>query len=232
MFVDLPLSVHRRDPTPPPYTYSHGGGGEINRSRLEPLSRLHDLGLASFVREIRVKQWGGSRSWLVPHAFSRLDLCHFSAFANVHTLKVQNMEVYRFAPGAEHYFEHVSPMLRSIVLYNPCCTPRQLSYFLSLFPNLDDINISIESVVTYVPNTIVPDTELVPFSIPKLQGRLALYEFSWVETLTNLISSCGGLRFRHMDLRGSGRCTPLLFEARAKTLETLRLRVDDGSVSE
>ena len=209
-----------------------GGRPEIDRSRLEPLSRLHELDLMPLVREIRVKQGGGSSSWLVPRAFGHLDLCHFSAFENVHTLKIQNMEVYRFIPGVERHFEQFSPTLRSIWLYKPRCTPRQLSYFLSLFPHLDDISISIESGVTHVPNTIVPDVELVPFSAPKLQGRLALYEFSWVETLTHLITSSGGLRFRQIDLHGSGCCTPLLFEACARTLETLRLHMGDGSVSE
>lgn len=209
-----------------------GGRPEINRSRLEPLSKLHELGILPLVREIRVRQGAGSSSWLVPQAFSNLDLCHFSAFANVHSLKIQNMEVYRFIPGAECYFKHFSPTLRSIALYKPRCTPRQLSYFLSLFPNLDDIVLSIESHVTRIPNTTVPDTELVPFSVPKLQGRLALYEFSWVEALTPLIAAGGGLRFRYMDLHGSGSCTPLLFGACAKTLETLRLHLEDGSVGE
>ena len=208
-----------------------GGRPEINRSRLEPLSKLHELGLIPLVREIRVKQRDGSSPWFVPHAFSRLDLCHFSAFENIHTLKIQNMEVYRFIPDIGRYFGHLLPTLRSIMLYDPCCTPRQLSYFLSFFANLDDINITIESAVTNVPDTATPVTELVPLSAPKLQGRLALYEFSWIETWTHLITSCGGLQFRHMDLRGSAYCTPLLFEACAETLETLRFHVNDGSVS-
>ena len=198
-----------------------------NRSRLEPLSTLRELGLMPYTREIRVRSGAGSSSWLLPRAFS-----HFSAFTNVHTLKIQNMEVYRFVPGVERYFGHFSPTLRSITLYNPRCTPRQLSYFLSLFPNLDDINISTETVAAHIPNTTVPDTGLVPFSTSGLRGRLALYEFSWVETLTSLIALGGGLRFRQMDLRRSECCTPLLFEACAKTLETLRFHANDRPVGE
>ena len=206
-----------------------GGRPEIDRSRLEPLSKLHELGLMPFVREIRVKQGKGSSSWLVPQAFSHLDLRHFSAFANVHTLKIQNMEVYRFIPDIERYFEHFSPTLRSITLYNPCCTSRQLSYFLSIFSNLDDINISHATVV---PNTIVPYTELVPFSTPKLQGSLTLYMFQWIDTWTRLRASSGSLRFRHMDIRRSLSCERVLFESCAKTLETLRLYVNDRSAGE
>ena len=215
----------------PPLTLT-GARPEFGRSRLEPLSRLHEQGSMRRIREIRVRQGGGLSSWLVPHGFSGLDLYHFSALTNVHTLKIQNLEVYRFVPDVEQYFGHFSPTLRSIALYDPCCTPRQLSYFLSLFPNLDDITISTGNVAAHVPNTTVSDTELVPFSTPKLQGRLALYEFSWVETITHLITPGGGLRFRQMDLRGTGCYMPLLFEACAKTLEALRFHANDRPVSE
>ena len=105
--------------------------------------------------------------------------------------------------------------------------PRRLSYFLSLFPNLDDIEILRNSV--YIPYTAVPDTELIPFSAPKLSGKVTLSGFSCVETWTHLIASCGGLRFRHMELRVNATCAPVLLEACAKTLETLRFNVADGT---
>ena len=209
-----------------------GGRPEIDRSRLEPLSKLHELGLMPFVREIRVKQGKGSSSWLVPQAFNHLDLRHFSAFANVHTLKIQNMEVYRFIPDIERYFEHFSPTLRSITLRDPCCTPLQLSYFLSFFPNLDDIDIRLAGFAKNVPNTTVPDTELVPFSTPKLQGWLVLYRFGWVETWTRLIASSDSLRFRNMDICRSASCERVLFEACAKTLETLQVHMNDRPAGE
>jgi len=203
---------------------------EIDRSRLEPLSKLHELGLIPLVKEIRVRRGAGGGPWFLPRAFSPIDLQYFSAFSNVHTLNVENMQIHRFIPGIERYFEHFSPTLRSVALYNPCCTPRQLSYFLSLFPNLDDID--IDQTDAHVPNPTIPDTELVLFSAPKLQGRLTLRDFRWVEPWTHLTSSCGDLRFRHMDLREVGGCAPVLLEACAETLETLRFNTRDGSVSE
>ena len=54
-------------------------------------------------------------------------------------------------------------------------------------------------------------------AVPKLRGRLALYDFRWVETWRHLIASCDGLRFRHMDLRGDASCAPILFEACTET---------------
>jgi len=190
-----------------------------SRYGLNPLSALHGLGLASLIKGIRVSgrfpEWG---AWFVPQAFSPDDLRHFSAFANVQTLKLEAPEIHSFVPGVECYFGHLSPTLRSIDLWRPHCTPRQLSYFLSLFPNLDNVNIYS---LKQPSNTTTPDTELVPFSAPKLRGRLELYDFDWVETWTDLITSCGGLRFHYMDLCWVGGCVPFLLGACAETLETL-----------
>lgn len=207
-----------------------GSRPEPDRSRLEPLSKLHELGLISRVKEIRVRQGAGASPWFTPRAFSQVDLHYFSAFANVRTLNLENMQIYRFIPGVERYFEQFSPTLRSITLYNPCCTPRQLSYFLSFFPNLNDVD--IDQTDTYVPNPTIPNTDLVSFSVPKLRGRLTLRDFRLVETWTDLISLCGGLQFRQMDLRDVAGCAPILLEACAETLETLRFNTRDRSVSE
>jgi len=104
-----------------------------------------------------------------------------------------------------------------------------LSYFLCLFPNLDDVD--VERAFPPAPTT-VPFTELIPFSAPKLRGWLALYESSWVETWTRLITLCGGLRFRHMDLFNSKKCAPVLLGACAETLESIRMNVRDDTISE
>lgn len=205
--------------------------GKMARDKLKPLSGLHDLGLIPYITEVRVEQrvegWRRETSWFVPHAFSRRDLRYFSAFANVHTLRLQNLEIYRFIPRIQRYFKHFSPTLRSVALFEPRCTPRQLSYFLTFFPNLHDVE--IERTDAHEANTTTPDVGLVPLSIPKLQGRLALYDFCWAETWTHLIAWCGGLRFRHMDLRGGSNNAPLLLGACAETLETLRFNVTDVS---
>lgn len=202
----------------------------LGHSKLQPLSKLDGLGLMPLVKEIRVRQSRGITGWFLPPAFSNRDLRYFSAFGNVQTLVFQRLQVYRFIPGVERYFKHFSPTLRSITLLNSRCTPRQLAYFLSHFPNLEDIE--IRRTFTNIPKitTTIPDAELVPFSSPKLRGRLTLYCFRCVETWTYLIVSCGGLRFRHMDLCGSKSCQPVLLEACAETLETLRFDVMDGSV--
>jgi len=196
------------------------------RSKLKPLPRLHKLGLMPLVKEIRVDQSWGRCVWFVPREFTRCNLRYFSALANVRTLEVENMEIYRFMPGIERYFKHLSPTLRSITLHNPHCTPRQLSHFLSFFSNLDNIRIS--EPIAHTPNTTTPDTELTPLSAPKLRGLLQLYRFSWAETWTQLTASCGGLRFRRMDLCKVQNCAPLLLEACTGTLEALRVSEREG----
>ena len=197
-----------------------GDAREISRRQLQPLSELHKLGLIHFVKSVRVKQ-GINTPWFMPGTFGDLDLCHFSALANVHTLKLQGMDICDFIPGAERYFGHFSQTLRSISLYSPRCTPRQLSYFLSLFSNLDSIGIWNTRTPKLITTTI-PEIELAPLFALKLRGRLALRTFGWTETWEHLITSNSDLRFCHMDLYKSASCAPILFEACAETLDTLR----------
>ena len=196
-----------------------------HHGKLKPLSKLHELGLTPLVKTITVYQRLNSQ-WFTPQVFSRRDLRHFSAFTNVRVLKIEHMDISSFIPGIERYFKHFSPTLHSINLRNPRCTPRQLSYFLSLFPNLDDIHIWQDSA--HQPDT-TPATELVPFSAPGLRGKLTLYSCHWTDTWTHLIASGGGLRFRYIDLYKAGGCAPMLFEACAETLEMLRFHLTNGS---
>ena len=195
------------------------------RDKLEPLSKLSKLSLASLIKEIQVNQSADRYAWFVPREFSRCDLRNFSAFTNVHTLRLRNFDIFRFIPHINRYFGHLSPTLRSVTLYGPRCTPQQLSHFLSLFPNLDDIELRNPLMFD------VGTTKHVPFSTPApgLRGRLALYNFSQVEAWTQIIASCGGLQFHHIDLYKAVCSTPVLLEACAETLETIRFNTADGT---
>jgi len=192
-----------------------------SHAKLKPLPKLHELDLTTFVKEIQVWQ-GSNEDWFIPQAFSPNDLSYFSAFANVESLVLRNMDISRFIPDIQRYFEHFAPMLQSITLHTPHCTPRQLSHFLSIFSNLDDVHIHFPERPF---NTSAPDTKLIPLSSPKLRGRLELSGFRWVETWTDLIASCDGLRFRHVDLHHPTGCAPILLGACAETLETLQFLV-------
>jgi len=202
-----------------------GNRPDVIHGKPKPLLKLHEQGLLHLVKEVRVWDSGG---WFVPREFRHSDLRYFSALTNVHSLELQNVDIFRFIPGSEHWFGKFSPTLRSITLSNPRGSHRQLSHFLSLFPNLDDVEIWNHCPCP-LEDTIF-DTQLVSVPSPKLRGRLALLNFYWVETWTHLIASCG-LRFRHMDLRRSTSCASVLLEACAETLETLRFNATEGKQS-
>ena len=201
--------------------------GRATGGRLKALSGLHKSGLLPLVKEIRMGR-GDYDPWLSSPAFGYRDLRRFSAFTNVHTLRVRRLEIYSFVQHIEHYFEHLSPTLRSIALPEPQCTPRQLAHFLAYFSNLD--NIEIWRMLIDVPDMADPGTKHPLFSAPKLRGQLMICEFPWVETWTQLIASCGGLRFRHMYLCGPAGCTQFLLGVCANTLETLRFNATDVEV--
>ena len=194
--------------------------------KLKPLSRLHELGLIPLVREIRVGQLAAPGGWFGPEAFSRNDLFYFSTFANVHTLRIQGLNIDRFMLGFRPFFHQFSPTLKSISLYYPTSSaPRDLPCFLTLFPNLDNVEIR----QFFTSNVFVPDGDLTLFSPPSMQGQLVLHDFLSVEACTYFIYASCGLRFRHMVLRKVGACAPVLLEACAETLETLRFYVADDS---
>jgi hypothetical protein len=192
--------------------------------KLKLLSRLHKLGLTHLVKEIRVGQLAGPNGWFGPQAFRPNDHIQFCTFKNVHTLRIQGLNIDRFMPGVEYYFYQFSPTLRSISLYYPTCrSPRHLPYFLSLFPNLDNVEIR----QFFTSNLPIPDNELSLFSSPTFRGQLTLHDFSSTEAWAYLLSVSAGLRFRDMVLRKVGACAPMLLKACAKTLETVRFYVTD-----
>ena len=193
------------------------------RCGLKPLSKLYALGLTPLIREIQVFQ--GERGWFLPRAFRPRDLRHFSSFSRVHTLRIQRLDITRFIPELENYFAQFSPTLRAVALLEPVCkTPQELSYFLSLFPNLDDVDIQWFSPFSSSDfKSSDASTELVPFSNPTFRGRLLLHYTHPVEVWSYLIAGRGSLRFRSMDLREVGECGQILLEACADTLETLRI---------
>jgi len=190
----------------------------IDRAGLKPLSARHALGLLPLVKDLRIPQPPSQPRWFLPQSLDRRDSRHFFAFTNVQSLTVQNLDIRSFIPRLERHFRHFSPTLRSLTLEAPTCSSRQLSHFFSLFPNLD--NIEVRAFVS--DGTGTPDHGLVPFSTPKLQGRLTLSSFNAVETWEDLIASCS-LRFRSIHLHPVSNSAPVLLAACAETLEILRI---------
>ena len=185
---------------------------------LKALSDVRVLGLSPFTEEIRILKPVRTQKWFLPRFFGHWKSRHFFAFTGVQSLTLQDVDIFAFIPRLKRYFGHLSPTLRSLTLYRPCCTPLQLSHFISLFPNLDDITIGGFDISSIQ----VRDEMFIPFSAPKLGGRLVLASSDLVGTWEHLAASCG-LRFRSIQVSSAPKCLPLLLAACAKTLETLRI---------
>ena len=191
----------------------------------EPLSKLYELGLMPLVRELRIRQW--NRPWFLHQGLFPTNLRYFTAFSNVQTLRIHALDIDRFMPNIERYFGRLFPTVRSIALHWPTCTPRQLSFFLSLFSNLHDIEIwwDTEFPPDRPINKTLPPASFVP-PTRKPRGRLEFREFQDFDGWKDLIASCRGLQFRYIELYKVGSYAPILSEACVDTLETFRFYLD------
>ena len=121
------------------------------------------------------------------------------------------------------YFGHLSPTLRSLTLDEPRCTSLQLSQFISSFPNLDDLVIR-----DFTPLQHYIDPKSIPFSAPKLGGKLVLVssDVAWEH-----FAVAYGLRFKSVHAGGVIGHVPALLAACAETLETFEIDlIPDGGM--
>ena len=202
-------------------TFVFKGDDNIAQKRL---SNRHALGLLPLVKELRVVQLHGPKSF-PPQSFRSGNLRHFFAFTNIQSLSFDNLDIQKFIPRLDRYFGHLSPALRSLTIHRPRCTPLQLSHFISLFPNLDDIEVQ-HLLLT---RTAVHDEPLPPFSAPKLRGKLSLSSSSTTVATWEHLAASSGLRFRFILIGSVPTCAPILFTACAETLETFQIQPGDES---
>ena len=188
-----------------------------NKKCLKTLSGRHALGLLPFTKDVRILHPMHDSRWFLPQFFSRRDARYFSALTHVESLTVPYLGIIPFIPGLEQDFGHLSSTLRSLTLDAPRCTPLQLSYFISLFPNLNDIVIR-----SFTPASKILGEVRAPWTAPKLQGKLELVWSDALETWEHL-TTWSGLRFRSIRFLGVSRCVPVILAACANTLETLRI---------
>ena len=187
----------------------------------KPLQSSYELGLLPFVKRFRIRVFN------YPCAQPTIDdhtLRYFSALTNLQELGIDFLQTSDFMQDVQRYFGHLAPTLRFLALKEPQFSRREILYFIGLFPNLQDFKLCYEFLRQELegPN----DAELVPLSVPPLQGRLTLAYFTGEKFVKDMIAFFGGLRFRYMDLF-KVECVRLLLGACTKTLETLRLYPTD-----
>ena len=186
-----------------------------------PLRNSYSLGLLPFVKRFHIRTF---RDPFTPGKLDRSTLRYFSALKNLQELGIDELQVPSFMPNIQRYFGHFTPTLRSLVLWEPVGSSRQILYFIGLFSNLQDLKISYFS-----PNEEregMAGADLVPLSVPPLCGRLTLKCFAKEKLVKDMITFFWGLRFRYMDLFRV-KCVRLLLDTCADTLEGLRLYPTD-----
>ena len=204
----------------PPYF-----GGPKGNSWPGPLQKSYELGLLPLVKRFRIRLQGSDHP--TTFASDRLDkrtLRYFSALTNLQELGIDYLQIPNFMPNIQQCFGHLAPTLRLLALGEPSGSCRQILYFISLFPNLQDLKLHYP--YRKVVQESVADAALVPLSIPPLRGRLILTYFTREDLVKDIITFFGGLRFRYMDLFRV-KCTRLLLDACAETLETLKVYATD-----
>ena len=184
-----------------------------------PLQESYKLGLLPLVRRFRVRR---ESSTFGPGHLNQLTLQDFSALTNLQELGVDGLQISSLMPNIRRCFGHFSPTLRFLALGNPEGSWRQIIYFIGLFPNLQDLKLCNTSPGGELEN----EADLVPLSVPPLDGRLTLTCLTGRSIVKEMIACFGGLRFRHMDLFMVWGVR-LLLEACASTLEVLRLYPTD-----
>ena len=188
-----------------------------------PLQHMHKLGLLPFIRTLYIES-SGHRDMFSPKQFDNHALRQFSALTNVRRLMLSYLDISSFMPNIRRYFGHFSSTVRGLSLRAPHGTRRQIIYFIGLFEHLQDLDI-IWDAVRFQDET-EDDTTLTPLFTPPLRGRLKLSSFGRVGILRDMIDLFGGIRFHTLDLLDV-EGVPLLLDACAKTLTTLKLHPSD-----
>ena len=190
----------------------------------EPLRKSYELGLLPLVKRFQIRLEGSDRSVFTSDQLSGRPLDHFSALTHLQELGIDYLQIPSFGPNIRRCFGHFSPTLRLLALGEPSGSCRQILYFISLFPNLQDLKFHYRFPNDEQESPV--DTTLVPLSTPPLRGRLILTCFTRENLVKEMITFFGGLRFRNMDLFRVN-CVRLLLDTCADTLETLRVYPTD-----
>jgi len=205
-------------------THTCRSNGDEKTKWPKPLWRASEFGLLPFVTELFIS--GGS---LDGEGFSTKQFYHrtlheFSALNNVQELSIANLDIPSFIPRIRRYFGQFSPTLRSLALKTPKGSPRQIAFFIGLFPCLEDLK--LHSCWADPGGEYVDDLTLIPSSVPPLRGQLMASYSKGDDLARTMIDLFGGVRFRRMELVHMGG-TQLMLGACADTLEALLLDAAD-----
>ena len=152
---------------------------------------LDELGLLPLVKKLQFQDGHFGGPWVMPEIFDSHSLRHLSALTNLRNLTIDNLDLSKSKMGLEEYFGHFSPTLRSVSLNRPSGPPRRLLDFLTLFSELDDIEIIHHRAMDEVHTT--PEILRSPIQ-GSLRGKLTLRDFVAEGLLRDIITAFGRTR--------------------------------------
>ena len=165
-----------------------------NRSQLRTLSTVSERGLSRYTQKLIIR---------VGEEFApenlRPYLPQFQTFAQLTSITLHHFNPIPFLPFFEQYFGHLAQQMRSFEFIHPLGPPDGTIYFISQFPNLEDLGFN-----TFPGHNLDPSEEYNISTIrrsPTLGGTLKVTSANtWgtnlLEFLTRLPS---GLRFRSVE---------------------------------
>ncbi|KAF9779609.1 hypothetical protein BJ322DRAFT_1214207 [Thelephora terrestris] len=179
-------------------------------------------GPASHTRALTLEDRSGVR-WINPQCSY---LPHLASFSNVRSLSFRHWDATRFnAASLEPHFGHFGKSLRAVRLRFCKFGPAGFFDFLSLLPNVDDLEIGDVYEHPERPDT-VPD---IPGATPNFHGTLSLGDLysPWLSEALAMLP----LRFSTIEINNRGIYAQdvyqPLFTSCRDTLVTLRLAVTD-----
>ena len=200
LFHSARYMIHRRLYVVSPRRVGTPGEREMhrvraeNRSQLRTLSAVAERGLVRFIRELTIRV--GEE--LTPENL-RPYLPQFQTFARLTSLTLYQFDPTPFLPVFELYFGHLSQQMRSLEFVCPPGPQDDILYFISQFPNLEDLGFN-----SFPQHNLDPSREYNISTIrssPTLGGTLRVTSTNgWrTDSLERLTRLPSGLRFRSIE---------------------------------
>jgi len=188
-----------------------------NRAQLFKLSVAAERGLAQYTRELRIMIGGEfTPNNLLPH------LPQFQTFALLTSLTLHHFNPTPFLPSFTRYFGHLAQQMRSLEFIYPPGPQDDMMYFISQFPNLEDIGFN-----PFPQHNLDPSEKYNISAIrksPTLGGTLQVTSTNdWrTDSLKSLTRLPSGLRFRSIEfLHCTGVDPDIIIRECASTLQSL-----------
>ena len=191
--------------------------GAANRAQLLKLSAAAERGLARYTRELTIKIGGEfTPKNLLPY------LPQFQTFALLTSLTLHHFDPTPFLHSFQRYFGHLAQQMRSLEFIYPPGPQDDMMYFISQFPNLENLGFD-----SFPQHNLDPSEKYNISAIrdsPTLGGTLRVTSTNaWkTDSLESLARLPSGLRFRSIEFLHCTEINPdIIIRECTSTLQSL-----------